>query len=198
MPAPIIDYSTLRRGRKFSARTAATLFAVIGIPIVCAWFLLHGPTSGEIRLDTGDLRYCYFGIPFSYSRMPEPQRSRLLSLSAGSSILKPQWFTCVTYPLTGSNNPDLMVEGFYSRATAWIPVDPKLAQMIVEDIAKYVKGTNARSGLPDSFYLVSGFLVDQNTQGQWTLDPNWRQDEEVQNYFTAKGYSPATTQPLAH
>jgi hypothetical protein len=198
LPAPIIDYSTLRRRRKFSARTAATLFAVIGIPILCAWILLHGPTSGEIRLDTGDLRYCYFGIPFRYSHMPQPQRSQLLSVAAGSSILKPQWYTCVTYPLPTTNNPDAMLEGFYFRATAWISIDPRLARMIVEDIATYVKHTNAQAGLPDSFYLVSGFVVSQNSQGRWTVEPDWRQDEEVRDYFTAKGYGPPTTQPLTH
>jgi hypothetical protein len=136
-----------------TTRRRRIVAGIIGT-LVLVYFGL-APTSTDIRLDTGDLRYRYFGIPLIYDRMPEPQRSRLLELTRGSKVCTSEWKRCAKFPLHGSNNPDAMCRGFYMRIEAWVDVDKKLALAGVEDVARYVRETNATEGLPKSAPLLS-------------------------------------------
>ena len=45
-------------------RRLARVTALLGFGIFLTFLSGHGQ-SAEIRLDTGDLRYCWFGVPFS-------------------------------------------------------------------------------------------------------------------------------------
>jgi hypothetical protein len=169
--------------------------AVTAIVFYCA-LTGHG-FSGEIRLDTGDLRYCFLGIPYSSRRMPEPERSLLLSVARDSEILKPQWHTCVRYPLPTSNNSDLMCRRFYCHATAWISVDPALARLILEDIAKYVVETDARYSLPESCPMLTPPTVEWEDSGRARVPEDWRDSVGSEWYCEQKGYSPPGAPPIA-
>lgn len=194
MTDPIhVDYAPQPKPTRRSSfkRLAASLGTAAGIVVMLAYALRSGP-SAEIRLDTGDLRYLYWGIPFQYRWMPEPARSQLIVLSAGSNTLKPEWHSCATR--VGSNNADGMCQGFYRKATAWIAVDPHLARMIANDIANYVRNTGVRQGLPDSFGMLA-FVLDMDNKGSWHVKPGWQQDEMVMDYLQRKGYSLPATKP---
>jgi hypothetical protein len=189
MVPPTLDYG--RAGKNPRSRrqiiwglfwTALIVFVLYGV--------VGGPTSGDIRIDTGDLRYRYFGIPLVYKRMREPERSQLLKLATRSTILKPEWHTCVEYPLASSNNTDSMCADFYFLAAKWIAVDPQIARMVTEDIATYVIRTKVRQGLPQCAPMLM-FVDDINTG----VSPQWRQDAGVIWYLHLKGYSIPSTQP---
>jgi len=139
----------------------------------------YGLTSTDIRLDTGDLRDRYFGIPLVYYRMSEPQRSRLLQLTQGSGVCTPTWKQCATYPLPTSNNTALMCQYFYFSMDAWIPVDKKLARAGVEDVARYIIETKAQSGLPKSMPLIlKAFYTDDVSR----IDAEWHEDPRIKEY----------------
>lgn len=160
-------------------------YSILPLVIVIGYLLMYGmgPTSGDIRLDSGDLRYRYFGIPIIYERMPEPERSRLIKLTSKSSICRNEWHQCVVYPLRGSNNPDWMCRGFYWRIVKWIDVDPELALAGVDDVGRYIIDTHARQGLPKSMPLISGFTFDNNGG----IRADWREDEGVKYYLESRG-----------
>jgi hypothetical protein len=191
--ARTLDYGVDPRSKTLRKKLVLLLCAAAAIFLVFKFVALPF-TSGDIRLDTGDLRYRVFGIPMYYDRMPKPQRSQLLKLAATSSILKSVWCECVSYPLRGSNNPDNMCRYFYVKAAMWIPTDPHLAQLIVEDIATYIQNTKARQGLPSSLCMLGPGGLWANQTGVLAINPNWRQDPGVQNYLQLKGYVPPATQ----
>ena len=189
-----IDYAPPPR-RRVRLRPAAVLAVTI---VLALWLVVRppGPTSADIRLDTGDLRYRWFGVPVWYDRMPEPTRSHLLAAAAGSAVLTPEWQTCVTYPLPTSNNTDAMCRGFYAEGADWIPADPGVARLVLEDVATYVRRTNARSGLPASVRMLSPLgVMGIDARGIRTIRPDWRDDPEVQAYLQSKGYVPPATAP---
>jgi hypothetical protein len=122
--------------------------------------VFYGPTSGEIRLDSGDLRYRYWGIPIDYQPMPEPKRTRLMDLAAKSGKIPSEWVLCQRYPLRGSNHADWMCFSFYFKAEEWINEDPAVAMRVMEDLAKYTQEMESKGGLPKCMRmldLVEGF-----------------------------------------
>lgn len=163
------------------------LLVGVGIALCVIWSIVFGPSSADMRLDTGDIRYRYFGVPLIYERMPEPQRSRLLSLASTSSILVAEWHQCANYPLPTTNNTDAMCRGFYTKVDAWIDVDPHIARLAAEDLATYIRVTNARESLPESYALLSGFVVDWTNANRYAVRGDWRDDEAVRAYFEAHG-----------
>jgi hypothetical protein len=197
--ARVLDYSPSDSHRARLARVVRKVcpipLAFIGVIAFALFALLRGPTSVQIRLDTGDLRYCYFGVPVWWERLPEPRRTQLLSLSNGSSVLKPRWFTCAIFPLPTSNNTHLMCRSWYFDATVWIHEDPKLARWMLEDVAGYIALTNAKQGLPASSMFLSGFFVEPDDNGQWAVKKGWQADAEVQAYLEMKGNAPPANTP---
>jgi len=169
----------LSRRRKFAV-------LAIGLIAVAVYFSL-GPTSADIRLDTGDLRYRYMGIPIVYERMPEPQRLRLLQLTKNSSVCTSNWEQCASFPLHTSNNPDGMCRGFYMRIEAWIDVDKKLALAGAEDIARYIRETNARNGLPRSTPLLFKTAWSDDQAKTMRVEDGWQADAEIAAYQASLG-----------
>lgn len=172
--------------------------AVVFIFVLIAGYgIIRGDfrTSADIRLDSGDLRYRYFGIPVVYDRMPEPERSKLLALAAKSKIVTNEWRTCAIFPLRSTNNEDFMYRGWYFKVSVWTGEDPDLARLLVEDIAAHLRATNARNGLPASSTLLSGFFVQPDVHAGWMIKQGWRQDQDALDYMASKHFSPATTQP---
>jgi hypothetical protein len=152
-------------------------------------------TSAEIRLDTGDLRYRYLGLPLVYERMPEPQRSQLLALAAGPEVLCPAWHACATFPLPSSNNTHLMCRGWYAKACVWAKQDPRLARLMLEDVANYIATKNAAHGLPECSMMLSALFIEPDAGGRLVLKQGWRQCGDVAAYATERGYNLPTTEP---
>src|SRR5436309_138335 len=85
-----LDYGRHPKSR-FRSMVFSLLVVTCLILAIGAVTAIDGSTA-EIRLDTGDIRHFYFGIPIGQTRMPEPQRSTLLTLSRGSSVLQLRWY----------------------------------------------------------------------------------------------------------
>jgi hypothetical protein len=186
---------TLHYSRLPTSRSGRSI-AIIALALISLAVLLYGVShqSVDIRLDTGDLRYRVLGVPVKFTRMPEPQRSQLLALAAQSTVLTPNWVNCCQYPLPTTNHPDSMCMGFYRAATLWIAEDPTIARLALEDVARYIKQTNARHGLPASFYLVSNLSADLNGV-TWMIKPDWRDDQQIRWYLQQQNYTPAPPPP---
>ena len=160
-------------------------WGIVIILLMLGLDFLFGPHSGQIRLDTGDLRYCWFGIPFQYDRMPEPHRSKLLALASKSPSIPAKWVTCVTYPLPSSNNTDIMCRDFYELTAIWADEDPKIARWALEDIVDYIRDTHVQYGLPKSCAIFD--VVDRIGR---KVEADWRDQDEIKLYCAAHGYVP--------
>jgi hypothetical protein len=173
-----VSRATRRRGRRYALALAL---------VIIGWAVVTGPSSADIRLDTGDLRYRFLGIPLYYEPMREPCRTQLLQLARESKTLTDDWCQCADFPLPTSNNTHLMCRTFYCEITAWIKEDPTLALLIAEDVARYIRQTQVREGLPESIHLLSYARPDPT--GNWILRPGWRDDEAIKAYLAARGYT---------
>lgn len=147
-------------------------------------------SSVSVRLDTGDQRTEIWGIPISWTIMHEPARSALLSLEGADSLRRWRW--CAQQ--VGSNNADRMVYGFYVDAAAWVDVDPRVAKLVVADIASYVETTHATSGLPDCITMSGPDVIDRSAENRRVFD-GWRQNPDVMAYLERKGYNPERARP---
>jgi hypothetical protein len=140
--------------------------------------------SVEVRLDTGDQRFLFWGIPTGGSRCLRPElRDRLLTLD--DPEVPSQWVWCATQ--VGSNNADAMVFGFYRAAASWIEVDPAIAKLLIRDISTYVRTTHATHGLPECTSMLFPDVVERN-DGRYQVVANWRNNPDVQWYLKSKGY----------
>lgn len=182
-------------------RGRRSTWLTIGAVVICLF--VAGSLTGfgwtaQIRLDSGDLRYCFLSIPLSFDRMPEPQRSAILAIARESGSLPTEWRTCAIYPLPTSNNPDSMCRGFYHEAAAWVAADRTIARMALEDIAAYVRKTKAQYLLPDSVWILGPVVVSWETGA---VPADWRTNDMVQMYCENKGYAipekPASA-PIIH
>jgi hypothetical protein len=193
MTPEVFDYSPQPKRRLPFRLTTSKVIVLCILLIALVTFLRGGLlSSADIRLDTGDLRYRYLGLPLFYERTSEPERSQLLALASNSKVLRPDWHTCAKFPLHGSNNPVAMCRGWYFRANIWAAQDPQLARLMLEDVANYIKATNATQGLPASSIFLSGLFVETNSKG-WFLKQGWRQDDELLVYTRSKSYTLPTT-----
>ncbi|MFH1746348.1 MAG: hypothetical protein ABIG44_04815 [Planctomycetota bacterium] len=195
--APSLAYARLKPRRSW-LRSWRTLAVVVVIVLVLGggWSVLSGyGWSAQIRLDTGDLRYCLLGIPLQYDRMSEPQRSAILAISSKSPPISSKWVTCAVFPLPTSNNSHWMCVRYYCEVTAWMDVDPVLARMILEDIADYIETTNVMYSLPESHSMLNPGVVEYGKDGKYRVIDGWENDEGVQLYCQRKGYEPRASEP---
>jgi len=170
----------------------------IGIVILIGFVgysLISGPTSKQIRLDTGDLRYCWWGICFGYQPMQEPIRSKLLALSAKSPAIEDKWVTCVRYPRLADHHVEVRYLEYYVYITYWDAADPTIARWILEDVTKSIESKTW--GTPLVHEILSSAVIDLSAR---KLKTNWRENEMVRRYCAAHGYDlttratfPATT-----
>ena len=183
---------------RFSARRAIIQSVIVSSVLLCGLLIyLRGGflTSADIRLDTGDLRFRYLGIPLVYNRMPDPERAQLLAVAGKSSVLRPQWRQCASFPLSSSNHTERMCRDWYTAASAWAVEDPTLARLLLEDVANYIETTHSSSGLPTSSPLLSPSLIERTSSGRWVVRQGWREDADVQKYIASKSYIVSTTTP---
>jgi hypothetical protein len=163
----------------------------IGILVVIGgmFFFDYGKYA-QIRLDTGDVRYCFLGIPFYYKYTPSQTRSAIISITGKDPSVEKKWFTCVIFPKKGSNNVELMYHNFYEEAAAWIRVDPKIASYIFKDIAADIVITSTKpekeqpEGLQNYWQALD---VVHRRNNEYYVDPNWKETEVVNGYLKQKG-----------
>jgi hypothetical protein len=137
--------------------------------------------SVEFRLDTGDKRFLFWGVPFSY-RSTHPEISSL-----NDPEIPKRWVWSATQ--VGSNNADSMVSAFYRNAATWVEVDPQIAKLVVRDIAEYLQSTHATHCLPDCIAIIEPpIIVYEN--GKRHVVKDWENDPQVQLYLEKKGYAP--------
>jgi hypothetical protein len=147
-------------------------------------FVLEGPRECQFRLDTGDVRYLWCGIPVRHIRMSEPERSQLLALGSGSAILKTKWVPCGGISVS-------LARQYYKESLAWAKQDPHLARLILEDCAVWV--TRNHAGLPDSIRMLWYPVIDQNGNGVYQIESDWRSDVGAREYLMRKGYTLVST-----
>jgi len=157
---------------------------VVAVLFLLGFGFLRSPTSGEVRLDTGDIRYCWWGIPLKYERMAEPQRSKLLALASKSPVIPAKWVTCTEYSLSPEYRPDRMCQGFYWSIAIWSDEDSKIARWAMDDVVEYLN-QNAKCGLPQSVHLLNDPIVDWHAR---KVNADWRDQDAVKSYCAAHGY----------
>ena len=148
-----------------------------------AWPSPPSPTSAEIRLDTGDLRYLRGDLVIDQFETPEPYRSTLLKAAGNSSVLRNEWHRCATFPLRGSNHGDWMCRDFYLFAATWMTVDRRIGIHVAEDFARYIERTDAEESLPESFALT--WIVDRRRDGTLYIPDGWWNDQDIRDYLQA-------------
>lgn len=172
-----------------SGRRRHWVFSLVCVSLlaaaVCVWvgrrFLR---TSVDVRLDTGDLRICYLGIPCEYRRMPEPIRSRVLGITANSKILKNEWRCVASFPRY--DIPPGAIYEKYNRASIWPQEDVGFVRLLLEDLA--VGGTSGG-------YFLGPPYVDYDNTGCLVVDPQWREDPYILAFAASKGYTIPPRQP---
>ncbi|WP_146585754.1 hypothetical protein [Posidoniimonas polymericola] len=160
----------------------------IGIVVGLAVITSTGVGSSvQVRLDTGDQRVCYWGIPAYYRLMPPEVRRTLASLEDEEAPNR--WVWCATQ--VGSNNADAMVHRFYRCAAVWVSEDREVAKLIVRDLADYLRKTHATQGLPDCSPMLWPDVVEVGEDfADGTVVVGWASMPEVQRYLAAKGRTP--------
>lgn len=166
----------------FAKRRTGLAFGVIGIFLLLS--CMGVGSSVEFRLDTGDKRLLFWGIPVAY-RSPRPElRQGLLALD--DSEIPQRWVWCAQQ--VGSNNADNMMSGFYHEAAAWLEVDPEIARLVLRDIAAYLQTTHATHGLPDCMEMLWPEAVGRD-DGQYRVVKGWEKNPRVLAYLARKGYT---------
>lgn len=158
--------------------------------IIIGRIVLFGPTGAQFRLDTGDLRYTYFGIPGDTHRTSEPERSTIVSLAAGSAVLKPEW---VSVPYDRTHGPQWFSQHLFYRAAHWAVVDRQMSKALLEDIARDAKGQRSVQ-----MATILELLIRFEPVGPGVWKPLWPgRDKEVIDYLNSKGLPVPSTRPAA-
>ena len=161
---------------------------VIASLSILAFIAIHGPqTSADIRLDTGDTRVRYLGIPSTYHRMPEPFRSRLLALSSGSRVATPDWWWYESYPRRSGQFNEYRPED-YAAVAIWADADPQLARLMLEDLAADIR--NGHRTYWHTLAFFSERFIVAGTDNRPAVTPNWRSDPALVAYMASKAYTP--------
>lgn len=169
--AVIATFNFLRQREWEAAFGTAGMLALLS--------LLGVGSATQVRLDTGDQRFCFWGFPVTTTPMQAESRSALLSLD--DPEVPHTWVQCATEVET--NNVAAMVYCFYRDAAAWVEVDPDIARLVVRDLAQYVKSTHALQGWPPCSSML---WLDPHHRYRVPVD--WEQNPAVQTYLAAKGY----------
>ena len=152
----------------------------VGLIFLTSCRLLRGPTSAQVRLDTGDRRYCWFGVPLQYDTMPEPQRTKILSLKP--SAVPEKWITYVYDPWSADHEESRRTE--FNRIAYWVDEDPNIGRWALEDLADDIE--QDRHALPASYFaLFSGMAHVMDGK----LVEDWRSDGVIRDYCLAHGYT---------
>jgi hypothetical protein len=162
-----------------------SLLIVVLIVLGAIFFLTPRPTSAEIRLDTGDLRYLMDDQVIESREMEEPYRSTLLSIAEHSPVLRDEWHRCSNNPHDPEHNIERRCQRFFRNAAAWLITDREIGLLVAEDVAKYIERTNAEYDSPDCIYLFD--WVERGSDETLVVRDGWQKDEQVKQYLAQHG-----------
>lgn len=158
-----------------------SLLVIVLFVLGAIFFPTPRPTSVEIRLDTGDLRYLRGDQVVKFREMEEPYRSTLLSVTGDSPALKSQWQLCSNNPSDPEHNTDKRCQRFFRNAAAWIIADREIGLLVAEDVAQYIETTDGQISAPECTLLF--MWVDRASDGTVAVRDGWQDDESVQWYL---------------
>jgi hypothetical protein len=163
---------------RFSGKWTARL-VVYGLAFLSLLSIIAGPKV-EIRLDCGDLRYVYLGIPLRYKVMEQPYREELFELGGNANISQ-RW--APVPPRTTSNDNAAQFQNWYRHAAIWSSSDKTLAQLFLKDISESIS-----SGHGLQFQNTdAGMLLRMASRPSLPVD--WQDIKEIQIYCKTHGYS---------
>lgn len=180
MPCPSL------RNRVMPLRKIVWRVTLCGITLVVLLAILGIGWSCQIRLDCGDLRFCFLGVPVQFESMREPERAALIRVSQQSVNAGPDWVWCATE--VGSNRPHRMCNRFYREAAAWAEIDPAISRFMLEDIAEYIRRTHGQRDLPACIVLRSVIDVGSKDTARLVVSSVWKKDPAVVEYLRERGY----------
>ena len=160
----------------------AVLFSLVVIVGAAALTWRFGRWA-EIRTDTGELRFCFLGIPYEYVYHYKPHRDILYQAAQIEPPIKSEWLRCGHFPDDGY----WYCWHMYREATAWWSVDPRITRLIMDDLADYIRRTRALRGVQESSALT-WFVVKGSPSGVYELAADWRERPMVRDYLVAHGF----------
>jgi hypothetical protein len=155
--------------------------------LVCAFVLFSCLGLGstfQVRLDSGDQRICFWGIPTFHRSIDAEARNSLLSLN-GSEVPK-RWATF--HARFGLRYDTRIARDYYEEAAEWVNVDPAIAELILSDLASHV--VRGRTDQPPECSAMLYFTGIQWEGRVRSVAANWRADPHVQRYLASKKYRP--------
>jgi hypothetical protein len=160
----------------------ACLLAVLAIWLVN----LIGPTSAQVRLDTGDLRYRWFGMPLEFESMAEPNRSKIVALAAMAPPIHTEW---AHFPKPSTlSNPHVQCVNSYHEVAEWSDQDRTLARLLLMDVAEEARDRSYMGEVTPAFRLAWPVLDYKSLHGNSFL--GWQKDPAVLQYCASHGYTP--------
>jgi hypothetical protein len=115
---------------------------LIGVPLLLIVFgFLTGliPRVAYIRIDCGDIRYSYMGIPLYIDRLPKSTRDPLLVL-AGQSGISARW----AYVAPSGFSYDTLggYRNCYYLLANWARVDQNIGRLLLQDMSSHINAAN--------------------------------------------------------
>lgn len=162
-----------------------SLLVIVLFVLGAIFFPTPRPTSAEIRLDTGDLRYLRGDQVVKFREMEEPYRSTLLTVAGNSTALKAQWHLCSNNPSDPEHNTDKRCQRFFRNAAAWIIADREIGLLVAEDVVQYIETTDGQISAPDCYPLL--IWVQKGPDGTLVVLNGWQKDEQVIQYLSQHG-----------
>jgi hypothetical protein len=158
-------------------RIGLILLTFIAIILV---MLLAVPPSIEIRIDCGDLRYKYFGIPIFVERMPDQYRVTLIA-TAGNASVSPAWVK-VLPKQTSNDNAHEYVDR-YVAISIWAQADKNIGTLLLQDVSSGIKLANGK------YYAPSyGMPLLRPAYVALAVPDNWLYDQNVIEFCERGGY----------
>lgn len=162
-----------------------SLLVIVLFVLGAIFFPTPRPTSAEIRLDTGDLRYLRGDQIVEFREMREPYRSTLISASQGSKILTNRWHRCSNNPRNPERNTEKRCQHFFEESAVWLIADREIGLLVAEDVARYIETTDGQISQPDCYPLL--IWVQKGPDGTPVVLNGWQKDEQVIQYLSQHG-----------
>lgn len=157
------------------------LFAILAWLIAVVVIVGRGPVV-DIRVDCGDLRYKYLGVPVWYESIGEPRRTILLSIAAASGKVEHVWVPVV--PQTTSYCIICEYKQWYRDTADWATADKTISRLMLEELSKNI--INARG--VEKAGVQSIFLMKCMAFNEGVVPADWTDYSEVRKYCELRGY----------
>ncbi len=143
------------------ARKALLIAVARATGLFCAavTFVLTVRPDVDVRLDSGDLRYSYFGVTVETLHRQPAVRQLVLRATETVPDASGQWVRVSPAPGAGKRGLEPATVVLYQGVAAWMEACPPFGRLVVADLQS---GCDERK--LQSSYLLS-FLVEHQMQG---------------------------------